>query len=65
MYVHPALAQLKSTRCLDVVDGLRKSLGNCLVKEAQESRYESPTGAVGQQLARESNEVSITRGVRD
>jgi hypothetical protein len=38
MYVHPALAQLKSTRRLDVVDGLRKSLGYRLVKEAQEAR---------------------------
>jgi len=33
MYVHPALAQLKSTCRLDVVDGLRKSLGYRLVKK--------------------------------
>jgi hypothetical protein len=51
MYVHPALAQLKSTRRLDVVDGLRKSLGYRLVKEAQEACYEITNGSGGQQVA--------------
>ena len=51
MYVHPALAQLKSTRRLDVVDGLRKSLGYRLVKEAQKERYEITNRVGGQQLA--------------
>jgi len=38
VYVHPALAQLKSPCHLDIVHGLRKSLGYRLVKEREEAR---------------------------